>query len=47
MSKKKKFKVDDFELRLIVRALVEWKNSLRAENKPTEDIDEILLKIIK
>ena len=47
MSKKVKLKVDDFELRLIVRALVEWKNALLAENKPTEDIDEILLKIIK
>lgn len=47
MSKKLKIKVDDFELRLIVRALVEWKNALLAENKPTEDIDEILLKIIK
>lgn len=47
MSKKLKIKVDDFELRLIVRALVEWKNALLAEKKPTEDIDEILLKIIK
>jgi hypothetical protein len=47
MTKKTKIKVDDFELRLIVRALVEWKNSLQAENKPTEDIDDILLKIIK
>lgn len=47
MSKKLKIKVDDFELRLIVRALVEWKNALLAENRPTEDIDEILLKIIK
>lgn len=47
MTKKTKIKVDNFELRLIVRALVEWKNLLRAENKPTEDIDDILLKIIK
>ena len=47
MTKKTKIKVDDFELRLIVRALVEWKNSLQEENTPTEDIDDILLKIIK
>ena len=40
--KKIKIKVDDFELRLIIRALVEWRNALLSEDKPTEDLDEML-----
>lgn len=45
--KKIKIKVDDFELRLIVRALVKWRNALLAEDKPTEDLDELLLRLCK
>lgn len=33
--KKIKINVDDFELRLIIRALAEWRNALIAENKQT------------
>ena len=37
----------DFELRLIIRALAEWRNALIAENKPTEDLDELLIRFCK
>ena len=45
--KKIKIKVDDFELRLLVRALVECRNALLAEDKPTEDLDELLLRLCR
>ena len=45
--RKIKIRVDDFELRLIVRSLAEWRNALIAENKPTEDLDELLIRFCK
>ena len=45
--KKIKIKVDDFELRLLVRALVEWRNALLAEDTATEDLDERLLRLCR
>lgn len=39
--------LDDFELRLIIRALAEWRNALIAENKPTENLDELLIRFCK
>ena len=45
--KKIKIKVDDFELRLIIRALAECRNALIAENKPTENLDELLIRFCK
>ena len=45
--KKIKIKVDDFELWLIIRTLAEWWNSLLREGKPTEDIDELLIRFCK
>ena len=45
--KKIKIKVNDFELRLIIRALVEWRNALQSEDKPTEDLDELLLSLCR
>ena len=48
MSMKKiKIRVDDFELRLIIRALAEWRNSLLKEDKPTEDVDDLLIRFCK
>lgn len=48
-NKKKKVKLIllDYEQRLLVNALLQWRNKLLRENKPTEDINELLLKIIK
>ena len=45
--RKIKIKVDDFELRLIIRAMTEWRNILIAENKPREDLDELLIRFCK
>lgn len=45
--KKVKLKLDDYEIRLIINALVEWKNRLIAEGKYTDAIDDLLLKILK
>lgn len=35
------------ELRLAKHALLEFRNKLIAESKPTEDVNELLLKIMK
>lgn len=45
--RKIRIKVDGFELRLIIRALAEWRNTLIAENKPTEDLDKLLIRFCK
>ena len=39
--------LDDFELRLIIRAPAECRNTLIAEDKPTEDLDELLIRFCK
>lgn len=38
--------LDSFEQRLMVNGLADWRNDLIREAKPTEDIDELLLKVI-
>ena len=38
--------LDDYEQRLMVNGLVEFKNGLQESEKPTEDVDELILKII-
>ena len=42
-----KIEVDNFELRLIIRALAEWRNDLLKEKKPTVDIGELLMRFCK
>ena len=46
MRKKVKIKFTDFECNLLVNDMNEFRNMLLAENLPTEDVDELLLKII-
>lgn len=41
--RKRKIEVDDFELRVIVKALNELRDQLIANNMPTEDVDILLL----
>jgi len=36
-----------FEIRVIVKAMVELRNWLIQNDKPTEDVDEVLLKFCK
>ena len=45
-SNKIKIKLDSFELNLLINGVNEFRNMLLAENLPTEDVEELLLKII-
>ena len=38
--------LDSFEQRLMVSALTDFRNELLREEKPTEDVDSLLLKVI-
>ena len=38
--------LDDFEQRLMVNGLTDFRNDLLREEKPTEDINELILKVI-
>ena len=44
--KKVKIKFTDFECNLLINGMNEFRNLLLAEGLPTEDVDELLLKII-
>ena len=46
MSRKAKIKFTDFECNLLINGMNEFRNMLLADNLPTEDVDELLLKII-
>lgn len=39
-------KVNDFEQRLLVNGMNRFRNDLIREDLPTEDVDDVLLKII-
>lgn len=38
--------LDSFEQRLMVNGLSDWRNDFIREDKPTEDVDDLLLKVI-
>lgn len=42
----RKIRFMDFECNLLINGMNEFRNMLLAENLPTEDVDELLLKII-
>ena len=44
--KKIKLKLDSFELNLLINGMNEFRNMLLVEDLPTEDVDELLLKLI-
>lgn len=46
MSRKAKIKFTDFECNLLMNGMNEFRNIFLAEGSPTEDVDELLLKII-
>ena len=46
MNKKINIKFTDFECNLLVNGMNEFRNMLLAEGLPTEDVNELLLKII-
>ena len=45
-GKKRRITLSDFEYRLLINALVDYRNKLLEENKPTEDVNELILKVI-
>lgn len=45
-SDKRVIALDDFQHNLLVNGMNEFRNELLAENKPTEDVDRLLLLII-
>ena len=45
-TKRKYFSLDDFEHRLLVSCLVTARNEYIHEDKPIEDVNELILKII-
>ncbi len=38
--------LDDFEQRLMVNGLTDFRNDLLRADKPTEDVDDLILKVI-
>lgn len=38
--------LDDFEQRLLVSCLADFRNDLIRDEKPTEDVDDLILKVI-
>lgn len=45
-EKKVKMKFTGFECNLLINGIFEWRNMLLEQGKPTEDVDELILKII-
>ena len=43
---KKVLTLDEFEQRLMVRGLMDFRNDLLKDDKPTEDINDLILKVI-
>lgn len=42
---KRRFKFDDYEVNIIIKALIELRNQLIEEGRYTDAVDEILLKM--
>lgn len=38
--------LDDFEQRLLVSGLADFRNDLIRDERPTEDVDDLILKVI-
>lgn len=45
-NKKTKLKLTDFECNLLINGMNEFRNMLLSDGIPTEDVDELLIKII-
>lgn len=45
-EEKRVVELSDFEHRLMVSGLADFRNNLIQEDKPTEDVNELLLKVI-
>ena len=38
--------LDDLEKRIILRGMMNYRNALQREGEPTDDVDELIMKII-
>ena len=45
-EEKRVIEVSDFDHRLMVNGLNDFRNDLIKDDKPTEDVDELILKVI-
>ena len=45
-EEKKVLTLDEFEQRLMVNGLMDFRNDLLKDDKPTEDINDLILKVI-
>ena len=43
---KRRFKFDDYEVNIIIKALIELRNQLIAEGRYTDAVDDLLIKLI-
>ena len=46
MNERRVIEVDDFQHRVLMEALADRRNDFIAANKPTEDVSDLLLKVI-
>ena len=44
---KRRFKFDDYEVNIIIKALIELRNQLIAEGRYTDAVDELLIMLCK
>lgn len=44
---KRRFKFDDYEINIIIKALVEMRNQLIAEGRYTDAVDDLLIRFCK
>ena len=44
---KRKFKFDDYEVNIIIKALIELRNQLIAEGRYTDAVDELIIRLAK
>ena len=44
---KRRCKVDDYEVNIIIKALIELRNQLIAEGRYTDAVDDLLIKLCK
>lgn len=45
-EEKKVLTLDDFEQRLMVSGLMDFRNNLLKDERPTEDVNDLILKVI-
>lgn len=44
---KRRFKFDDYEVNIIIKALIELRNQLIAEGRYTDAVDELLIQLCR